>query len=121
MAGSREDSPLSGFVLMTQSGPDNPVYIFAWIRGLETGYHGFHIHEIGDTGNGCVAAGSHYNPFASTHGSPDDDVRHVGDLGNILTGEGDTVTVVELEDDVISLFGEKTNILGRTLVIHEGN
>ena len=32
------------------------------ITGLAPGQHGFHIHENGDVGNDCAAAGSHFNP-----------------------------------------------------------
>ena len=33
------------------------------LSGLSPGSHGFHVHEKGDLGNNCVAAGGHYNPF----------------------------------------------------------
>lgn len=53
------------------------------VSGLAAGKHGFHIHEKGDTGNGCLSAGGHYNPHKLSHGAPDDSNRHIGDLGNI--------------------------------------
>lgn len=53
------------------------------VSGLPAGKHGFHIHEKGDTGNGCLSAGGHYNPHKLSHGAPDDSNRHIGDLGNI--------------------------------------
>ena len=31
----------------------------------------------------CKSTGGHYNPEGVTHGAPGDDVRHVGDLGNV--------------------------------------
>ena len=31
-------------------------------------------------------AGPHFNPKGLTHGAPGDEVRHAGDLGNILAG-----------------------------------
>ena len=70
--------------------------------------------------DGCVAAGGHFNPYALTHGGPDDATRHVGDLGNIVTPEGESVTSIDIVDEIISLFDATEGIIGRTLVIHEG-
>ena len=89
--------------------------------GLKAGNHGFHVHENGDLGNWCRNAGGHYNPTNQTHGGPKDDVRHVGDLGNIVSfgeDEPDQKTHVNLRDHVIKLRGP-TSILGRALVIYE--
>ena len=48
----------------------------------------FFIYKIlGNLTNGCVTAGAHYNPYGLTHGGPSDEIRHVGDLGNIKAGE----------------------------------
>ena len=33
------------------------------INGLTDGPHGFHVHQYGQLGNGCVDAGGHFNPF----------------------------------------------------------
>ena len=32
--------------------------------------HGIHVHEFGDTSEGCMSMGAHYNPFNKTHGAP---------------------------------------------------
>lgn len=31
-----------------------------------------------------VLPGAHFNPNNMTHGAPEDEVRHAGDLGNIV-------------------------------------
>lgn len=36
---------------------------FLVITGLSPGLHGFHVHEKGNLGDNCNAAGAHYNPF----------------------------------------------------------
>jgi len=62
-----------------------------------------------------MSSGPHFNPFGKTHGAPNDDVRHVGDLGNI-EAPGSSVTKIQFNDPIISLTGP-LNIIGRTLVV----
>eukprot|EP00698_Gefionella_okellyi_P005835 TRINITY_DN15276_c0_g1_i1.p1 TRINITY_DN15276_c0_g1~~TRINITY_DN15276_c0_g1_i1.p1 ORF type:complete len:202 (+),score=23.92 TRINITY_DN15276_c0_g1_i1:28-633(+) len=107
-----------GSVNFYQSAQGARVSVSAEITGLTAGLHGIHIHEFGDTSNGCLAAGAHFNPLKMVHGAPGDEIRHVGDLGNISvdeTGRG----VLEIEDRMLSLRGERS-IIGRTVVIHSG-
>ena len=95
------------------------VRISAEVTGLAPGLHGFHIHEFGNLTNGCVTAGPHYNPEGKTHAGPHDEVRHVGDLGNLVAGE-DGKAVFEIEDHLIHIYGLKNNIVGRSVVVHGG-
>ncbi|KYR02418.1 superoxide dismutase [Tieghemostelium lacteum] len=109
---------VSGVVKFTQDNKDSPINVEYEINGLEEGNHGFHVHQFGDTTNGCLSAGPHFNPFGKTHGSPTDENRHVGDLGNIIaTKEGNAKGVIT--DKLVTLFGEHT-IVGRTMIVHAG-
>lgn len=107
---------VKGTLWFSQKDPKSPVDVTGEITGLTKGTHGFHVHEFGDTTNGCVSAGAHFNPHGKDHGGPNSDVRHVGDLGNVEAG-ADGVAKVNISDKLISLSGDH-NIIGRTLVVH---
>ncbi len=80
--------------------------------------HGFHIHQFGDCSSGDgKSAGGHFNPMNTAHGAPSDEIRHVGDLGNI-SANSDGVAHFDFVDTGISLAGE-ANILGRGVILHE--
>ena len=95
------------------------VKIIADINGLTPGEHGFHIHQWGDcSAADGTSAGGHYNPFNTAHGSPMDEIRHVGDLGNIKAGS-DGSAHYESDDAVVSLDGP-TSVIGRAVIVHAG-
>lgn len=72
-------------------------------------FRGFHVHEFGDTTDGCKNAGAHFDPHE--HGSP------IGDLENlkVKNGKGRLHTHVK---SGAALSGENS-IIGRSLVLHE--
>lgn len=109
---------VEGTVQFFQENADSPVKLTGEITGLAEGDHGFHVHEFGDNTNGCVSAGGHFNPFSKTHGGPKDEIRHVGDLGNVIA-TADGKAKIEIEDKMIKLTGPHS-IIGRTMVVHEG-
>uniref|UniRef100_A0AAF5Q5X8 Superoxide dismutase [Cu-Zn] n=2 Tax=Wuchereria bancrofti TaxID=6293 RepID=A0AAF5Q5X8_WUCBA len=86
------------------------------IKGLTPGLHGFHVHQYGDTTNGCISAGPHFNPYNKTHSDPTDEMRHVGDLGNIVA-EGDGTAHINISDKHVQLLGPNS-IIGRSIVVH---
>ncbi|KAI0322351.1 superoxide dismutase [Amylostereum chailletii] len=113
------DSSVSGTVIFEQSSKSGPVTIRGELTGLDpSAKRGFHIHALGDMSNGCTSAGAHFNPFHKTHGAPTDKVRHVGDLGNIIS-DANGVVKLHIEDHQLTLNGP-LSIVGRAVVLHSG-
>lgn len=106
---------VKGTVFFSQEG-DGPTAVTGTISGLKAGFHGFHVHAFGDTTNGCLSTGAHFNPAGKEHGAPEDETRHAGDLGNVTVGE-DGIATVEVVDTQIPLIGPNS-IIGRAVVIH---
>ena len=115
----RGDAKVSGVVHFEQAKESEPTKISWEITGNDpNALRGFHIHQFGDNTNGCTSAGPHFNPFQKTHGAPEDDTRHVGDLGNITT-DAQGVAKGTKQDLLVKLLGENS-ILGRSVVVHSG-
>ncbi|XP_048545601.1 superoxide dismutase [Cu-Zn], chloroplastic isoform X6 [Triticum urartu] len=61
--------------------------------------------------------GPHFNPNGLTHGAPEDEVRHAGDLGNIVAN-AEGVAETTIVDSQIPLTGPNA-VVGRAFVVHE--
>ncbi|KAG5638716.1 hypothetical protein H0H81_010699 [Sphagnurus paluster] len=98
-------SNVTGAIIFTQFGGHGPVTVSGNVANLDpNALRGFHVHQAGDLTGGCLSTGAHYNPFGKTHGSPTDQNRHVGDLGNIKSN-GSGVAVFSFTDYQLSLNG----------------
>lgn len=78
---------------------------------------GFHIHEYGDSSNGCTSLGSHWNPYKQPHGSIFGNPlrRHAGDLiNNIITDKYGKFSI-HYVDNLVKV----EDIIGRSIVIHD--
>lgn len=54
------------------------VLVRAELDGLTPGFHGFHVHSVGECVPPFTSAGGHYNPTAADHGA------HAGDMPTLL-------------------------------------
>lgn len=111
-----------GHISFSQWSDGGSTFISGYITNVTPGLHGWHIHEFGitDYEDPCGSAGGHFNPLNMTHGGPDAEVRHFGDLGN-FEADADGIGIVSTTDNFVSLVGPTDRtVLGRTLVIHAG-
>lgn len=113
-----EGNKATGTVTFTKV--NEGVRIQAELKGLKKqGKHGFHIHEKGDcTAADGTSAGGHFAPRDNKHGGPTDDVRHVGDMGNIKVDKNGNATLNYVDSD-IKLNGPHS-IVGRGIIVHKG-
>ena len=105
--------------IVTFSQGDKGIIVEADITGLTMGKHGFHIHEFGDcTAPDGTSTGGHFNPDNKPHGSPENALRHVGDLGNVLADSTGNAHL-ELTDSLLAFTGNHS-IIGRAIIVHAG-
>jgi superoxide dismutase, Cu-Zn family len=71
-----------GVVKLTQE--EDQVLVRAVVRGLPAGFHGFHVHAVGECVPPFTSAGGHYNPGGAGHGS------HAGDMPLLLVNNDGT-------------------------------
>ncbi|KAF6167924.1 hypothetical protein GIB67_027702 [Kingdonia uniflora] len=98
---------------------NGPTTVNVKITGLAPGPHGIHLHEFGDTTNGFISTVcmviwlfvSEDLLHPPTHGVPEDEVRHAGDLGNIIAN-------VDVAEATIIPLSRSNAVIGRALV-HE--
>mmetsp|Transcript_25564 Transcript_25564/g.53227 ORF Transcript_25564/g.53227 Transcript_25564/m.53227 type:complete len:186 (-) Transcript_25564:211-768(-) len=112
---------VAGTLLLTQTSKGE-VSITGTLTNLGAGgapgKRGISICTLGNLSNGPQSCGPIFNPFDKSHGSPKDDLRMVGDLGNIVVDASGNCSV-DISDKVITLLGPHS-ILGRSIVIYAG-
>lgn len=115
----KNDQGAHGVATFSQELRNGPTKIHVEVWGLTEGNHGIHVHEYGDLTEGCNSTLAHYNPHNVTHGGPTDEIRHVGDLGNIYSPGPDQAAILDITADLIQLHG-RTSVIGRGMLIHTG-
>ncbi len=111
------DSGVSGSVTFEQTA--HGVRVVADVNGLTPGKHGFHVHQKGDlSAANLTSTGGHFNPTGHDHAGPSDQMRHIGDLGN-LVADASGQAHADFVDPKLSLAGEHS-IIGRGVIVHAG-
>jgi Cu-Zn family superoxide dismutase len=98
------------------------IRVEADITGLTPGKHGMHIHEWGDcSAPDGMSAGGHFNPDTVDHGAPGNGVHHPGDFGNLdADADGNATLSIVIDPATFTMTeGDKKNILGRGVIVHE--
>ena len=91
------------------------------IKNLPRGFHGFHIHKLGDLTNGCKSAGPHFTTYKNNiHGGPNSKYKHNGDLGNIYNRKNNFKGKKIISSRVLNINPcNKNSIIGRSIIIHK--
>ncbi|WP_428409148.1 superoxide dismutase family protein [Hyphococcus sp.] len=93
------------------------------ISGLSEGWHGMHLHQVGDCSDGAdgfKASGGHINPEENEHGLLNPSGYEAADLPNIYAGASG-VAAAELFNTKLSLSdgGPLLDADGFAVVVHE--
>jgi Cu-Zn family superoxide dismutase len=91
---------------------DGKVFVWAGVRGQAPGFHGFHVHAVGQCVAPFTSAGGHFNPAGAGHGD------HAGDLPSLLVNE-DGRGVLSFATDRFAL-GDLNDADGSAVIVHAG-
>jgi Cu-Zn family superoxide dismutase len=86
------------------------VVVRASVHGLTPGFHGFHVHAVGECAPPFTSAGGHYNPDGTGHG------QHAGDMPSLLVNADGTADL-QFTTDRFSL-AELRDSDGTAIIVH---
>lgn len=102
-----------GQVFFHQGWRDDKVTVFARVKDVPPGFHGFHIHTVGTcTPPDFTSAGGHFNPTGEHHPS------HAGDLPSLLVNADGTATLAAVTDRFA--IDDLRDADGSAVMIHSG-
>jgi Cu-Zn family superoxide dismutase len=104
------DGDKVGKVFFRQRG-DGAVWVFARVRDLPPGFHGFHVHTVGACDPPTfTSAGGHFNPTGASHGD------HAGDLPVLLV-QADGLGMLATATDRFSI-DDLRDVDGSAVMVH---
>ena len=89
---------------------DGKVLVRAVGHDLPAGFHGFHVHAVGECMSPFTSAGGHYNPGGTGHGD------HAGDMPPLLVG-GDGTAELRFKTDRFAL-EDLFDADGSAIIVH---
>ena len=92
------------------------VRVIADLKGLSSGRHAFHVHEVGDCSEEAAAAGPHFNFLTETEASEPPPQRITGNLGELEVDDSGRARL-EATIGMAQLEGPRS-IVGRSVVVH---
>jgi Cu-Zn family superoxide dismutase len=99
-----------GFVKLSKQG--DKVIVRSEVSGLTPGFHGFHVHAVGECVPPFTSAGGHYNPGGVGHGS------HAGDMPSLLVLDDGTAEA-QFATDRFAI-GDLFDADGSAIIVHAG-
>jgi Cu-Zn family superoxide dismutase len=97
-----------GFVKLSKQG--RKVIVRGEVSGLTPGFHGFHVHSVGQCVAPFTSAGGHYNPGGTGHGA------HAGDMPSLLV-LADGTAQAQFASDRFAIY-ELFDADGSAIIVH---
>lgn len=99
------DGKVTGHAVLTNA-PRAGVILRVDLEGLAQGWHGIHLHQVGDCSDhaeGFLTSGGHVDPENREHGLLNPDGPERADLANIYAGADGRATA-EIYNDMVALY-----------------
>jgi superoxide dismutase, Cu-Zn family len=108
-----------GVITLEQYNDMLHIHVSFNLRNFRDGKHGFHVHKCGDERNQdkkCSSLCSHYSRSEDdVHGGRTSYERHNGDLGNIMSINGNVDEKISIQNMYLDI----EECIGRAFVIHD--
>ena len=109
-------STAAGTVTFTELA-DGSVRVKVEMTGVPEGVHGFHVHDKGDCGDNGNAAGGHFNPHGTAHGTPASAASHAGDFGNVTADPQGRIRA-RFTTRSVTVSPGATSAVGHAVILH---
>lgn len=115
---AKSGSKLTGSAVFSET--EGGVQVVINIANVTPGDRASHVHEKGDcSAPDAASAGGHFNPHTHPHGLPEQEHRHLGDLGNISVGKDGTGSHTITVKGATLKADDPSSFYGKAIIVHE--